>query len=296
MGKRSAIEWTDHTFNPVWGCVKLSPACDNCYAETFDHRLGGAHWGPHAPRREFGDKHWNEPLKWNREAEREGRRHRVFCASMADVFDNQWPQHVRPRLWKLIAATPMLDWLLLTKRPQNIARMLPTNWGSGWPNVWLGVTAENQEEANRRIPVILSIPAVVHFVSYEPALGPLDLHEAVTPVLGDARHVTIRETVPLIDWVIAGGESGHRARPANPDWFRSVRDQCAAAGAAFFMKQITDEKGRKIPRDRWPQHLNVRQYPLYWYRVNGSLAARAAFPLESYSPTHCLNRKDTATT
>jgi protein gp37 len=218
MAENSAIEWCDHTFNPVWGCVKVSPACDNCYAETLSNRFGD-HWGPHAEFRTFGDKHWNEPRKWDRAAEKAGRRARVFCASMADVFDNRWPDGVRDRLWALIRETPHLDWLLLTKRPQNIAKMLPADWRDGYPNVWLGTTVENQDEADRRIPYLRSVPARVRFLSCEPLLG------------------QIYPDMSGIHWVICGGESGPNARPMHPDWARSLRDQCAQAGVAFQFKQ-----------------------------------------------------------
>jgi protein gp37 len=249
MGETTAIEWTDHTFNPVWGCVKVSPACDNCYAAAFDHRLGGEHWGAHAPLKEFGDKHWAEPLKWDRAATKAGVRRRVFCASMADVFDNRWPDGIRDRLWRLILATPSLDWLLLTKRPQNIAKMLPLDWRAGYPNVWLGTTVENQEEANRRIPHLLSVPAAVRFLSCEPLLGPLDLEypEAFFPdgapmccsgyECGCRGQPIEPPMIHGISWVICGGESGHSARPMHPDWAVSLRDQCAAAGVPFLFKQ-----------------------------------------------------------
>ena len=146
MGEKTGIAWTDSTFNPWHGCQRVSPGCELCYAETFDARFGEPHWGPKAPRRFFGDKHWNEPLKWNRAAEASGVRRRVFCASMADVFEDR-PDLVehRLRLWKLIEATPHLDWLLLTKRPENIHRMLPKptvdadgNTRPYFSNVWLG--------------------------------------------------------------------------------------------------------------------------------------------------------------
>ena len=232
MGEGSAIAWTDHTFNPWWGCVKVSPACTNCYAATFDHRLGGDHWGPRSERKFFGDKHWNEPRRWNKAAEKAGKRMRVFCASMADVFEDR-PEIVehRARLFALIAETPWLDWLLLTKRPENLAKMLPPVRTA---NIWLGTTVENQEYADVRIPLLLAAPAAVHFLSVEPQLGQIDvtnwLH--VRPM---SKH-----RAP-IDWVIAGCESGHGARPQNVDWFRSLRDQCASAGVAFFLKQATEE-------------------------------------------------------
>jgi protein gp37 len=193
MGQDSKIEWTDHTFNPWWGCVKVSPACEHCYAETFSKRVGQKVWGTKAPRRFFGDKHWNEPLKWNAAAAAAGVRARVFCASMADVFEDR--EDLTPhlaRLLKLIHETPNLDWLLLTKRPENwserIGRIVAPkndmdllmwiyNWGMGTPpqNVWIGTTVENQEYADRRIPELLKIPARVRFLSVEPMLGPVDL-------------------------------------------------------------------------------------------------------------------------
>lgn len=224
MAKHSPIEWTHHTFNPWWGCTRVSPGCKNCYAETFAHRLGANIWGSRAPRRFFGDAHWKEPLRWNREAAADGIRRRVFCASMADVFEVRAELNVvRERLWQLIADTPALDWLLLTKRPEQIARCVP--WSGTWPkNVWLGVTAENQKWAAKRIPLLLKFPAAVHFISAEPLVGPLD----IAPWVGGKSR---------IDWVIAGGESGHKARPMNPEWARALRDQCGEADIAFHFKQ-----------------------------------------------------------
>ncbi len=161
MGLETGIAWCDHTFNPWWGCVKISPACTNCYAATFDKRVGGAHWGPGSERRLFGDKHWAEPLKWDAAAKVARRRRRVFCASMADVFEGRAELDVhRQRLWALIDATPNLDWLLLSKRwgLEDVASMIP--WGdTPKPNVWLGATAENQEYADRRSAALLAVPA-----------------------------------------------------------------------------------------------------------------------------------------
>jgi protein gp37 len=223
LGKSTGIEWTDHTFNPWWGCTKVSPACDNCYAEAWDKRTGGDHWGPQADRRTFGDKHWTEPLRWNRAAAAAGTRRRVFCASMADVFDNAAPEGALDRLWQVVRMTQWLDWQLLTKRPQNIKKMLPPDWDHGYENVWLGTTTENQEEADRRIPYLISVAARVRFLSCEPLLGPILLRP-------DWFHGNLH-------WIIAGGESGPRARPSNPEWFRSLRDQCVSSGLAFHFKQ-----------------------------------------------------------
>jgi protein gp37 len=226
VAKNSSIEWTHHTFNPWWGCTKVSPGCKNCYAEAWARRVGLDVWGGRAARRFFSDAHWREPIRWNAEAITKGERRRVFCASMADVFEarselDPW----RERLWTLIESTPALDWLLLTKRPEQIAARVP--WTERWPaNVWLGTTAENQLWASRRIPILLKHPAAVRFVSCEPLIGPLDL----SPWLGDGRRRGI-------DWVIAGGESGFKARPMNPEWPRKLRDQCSRAKIAFHFKQ-----------------------------------------------------------
>lgn len=223
MAENSKIEWTDHTFNPWLGCTKVSPACDHCYAESWAKRTGSPALWLGARRRTRPD-YWRQPPKWNAAARRNGTRARVFCASLADVFDNQVPPEWRADLWALIAATPDLDWVLLTKRPQNIETMLPDDWNEGRANVWLGSTVENQAEADRRLPHLLRVPAKLHFLSCEPLLGPLDL-----PARDDPRH--------RIDWVIAGGESGPNARPSQPEWVQGLRDRCDEIGAAFFFKQ-----------------------------------------------------------
>lgn len=227
MAENSGISWTDNTFNPWIGCTKVSPACDNCYAETWDNRFGGERWGARAARTRTGVKNWNRVLRWNREAEASGRKTVVFCASLADVFDNhksilpEW----REDLWRLIASTPNLAWMLLTKRPQNIARYLPSDWGdAGYPNVALGASVENMTEAARRIPALLSVPAAGRFLSMEPLVEKVILPE---DALGRG----------LIDYIIAGGESGTGARPADAGWFRSARDQAAKSGIAFHFKQ-----------------------------------------------------------
>lgn len=226
MAKNSHIEWTHHTFNPWWGCNKVSPACDNCYAEQWAKRMGQNIWGVDSPRRFFTDKHWNEPLTWNEEASLERKRKRVFCASMADVFERRAELNApRERLWKLIQETPWLDWLLLTKRPQNIESMIP--WNDAWPaNVWLGTTVENQTFAEKRLPFLLKHNAKVRFLSCEPLLGPIELSKWFKP-----------KTLHPIDWVIAGGESGHHARPMHPDWAKNLLIQCKASDVSFHFKQ-----------------------------------------------------------
>jgi protein gp37 len=227
MAKNSKIEWTHHTFNPWWGCERISPACKHCYAEIWARRLGLDLWGKGAPRRMLSEAYWRQPLAWNQDARAIGTRARVFCASMADVFESRADLNApRERLWALIESTPNLDWLLLTKRPDQIARLAP--WDYDWPsNVWLGVTMETQRWADRRAPLLVEYPAAVRFVSCEPLLGAVDL----------TRWLARNTHGYTIDWVIVGGESGHRARAMNPSWARSLRDQCETHGVGFHFKQ-----------------------------------------------------------
>ncbi len=181
MAENSKIEWTDNTFNPWVGCTKISPPATIAMQRAGPSGL--ALWSGAVIDARTSGSNWREPIKWNRQAGEAGIRRRVFCASLADVFDNQVPGEWRSDLWALIAATPHLDWLLLTKRPQNIAKMLPViefegkDWGTGWPNVWLGTTVENQEQADIRIPHLLAVPAVRRFLSCEPLLGPVDISQ-----------------------------------------------------------------------------------------------------------------------
>jgi protein gp37 len=231
--KNSSIEWTHHTFNPWIGCAKVSPGCANCYAETLMHkRLGRVQWGVNGTRVRTSDAYWRQPFKWNREAMDAGVRQRVFCASLADVFEDRpelrpWRTH----LFAMIQHTPHLDWLLLTKRPENVIEMVVWDApGCKLPeNVWIGSSVENQEQADKRIPELLRVPARVRFLSMEPLLGPVDFQHVVTPASPDA--------LRGVAWVIVGGESGRNARPMHPDWARSIRDQCQAAGVPFFFKQ-----------------------------------------------------------
>ena len=224
MARDSRIEWTDHTFNPWWGCSKVSPACAHCYAETWAKRTGHDLWSAHSPRRFLSDSTWRQPEIWNSEADRSGRRFRVFCASMADVFElREDLDPSRERLWNLIEHTPRLDWLLLTKRPHLVRDMVP--WDEDWPNnVWIGTTIENQHWANIRLPFLADIPSVIRFISCEPLLGSLNL----------------AAWIGKIDWVIAGGESGPHSRPTNPCWFRSLKNQCHSHETPFHFKQWGD--------------------------------------------------------
>jgi len=219
MGAETKIEWTTHTFNPWWGCTKVTDGCKFCYAEALAKRYGNDVWGVGKARRIFGEKHWAEPLRWNAQAAREGERHRVFCASMADVFDPEAPESELQKLWELIRQTPYLDWQILTKRPEHIAANLPPDWGLGYSNVWLGTSVED-ERVIKRISDLAAVPARVRFLSCEPLIGPLD----DLPLKG-------------IDWVIVGGESGPKARPMQRAWVESILRQCREADVPFFFKQ-----------------------------------------------------------
>lgn len=250
MGENSGIQWTTHTFNPWEGCQRVSPGCQHCYAETRNRRFAGDDsskvlWGPTAPRRRTSPANWKKPLAWNRAAEAAGERHRVFCASLADVFERQ-PQldEWRLDLFELIRQTPHLDWLLLTKRPEavlpileRVRQLIQTStpldtWLANWriysrppANVWLGTTVEDQQRADERIPALLEVPAEVRFLSCEPLLERVRLPFAPS-------------NIPLINWVIIGGESGHGARPFALDWARDLVRQCRDAGNAPFVKQL----------------------------------------------------------
>ncbi|MDW3683896.1 phage Gp37/Gp68 family protein [Cupriavidus sp. CV2] len=273
MSETTKIEWTDATFNPWIGCAKVSPACDHCYAEvSTPARALGVTWGAKEVRHRTSAGNRKLPLRWDAQHEEffvaQGRRRRVFCASLADVFDNAVDPAWRADLFHLIEQTPNLDWLLLTKRIGNADRMMRearlSLVGSTrlivpevLPNVWLGATICNQEEADRDIPKLLAAPARVRFLSMEPLLGPVDLsvididgHSEIYPLKGTADcedgDGNAASDLPAIDWVIVGGESGTSARPMHPDWATSLRDQCAAAGVPFLFKQW----GEHAPNNR----------------------------------------------
>jgi protein gp37 len=243
MGIETGISWTDSTFNPWWGCAHAGPGCDECYAEKLAHRFG-VKWGIGEERRVFGEKHWNDPRRWNAAAIKSGKRHLVFCASMADVFDKDAPDGQRERLWALIRETPALTWQIVTKRIGNAPKMLPADWGNGYPNVWLLATIVTQLEADRDIPKLLAVPAAVHGISAEPLLEEIDVRTHLAAGL---------------KWVIVGGESGSNARPFRQAWAASLDKQCADAGRAFFFKQhggADRDKGGclidGIERKEWP--------------------------------------------
>ena len=244
MAQTTAIAWTDHTFNPWWGCQKVSPGCQHCYAEPLSVRRGRPCFGPRAIRQTMSMAHWKQPQVWNARAVATDTRRKVFCGSMCDWCEDR-PEIVseRRRLWDVIRATPALDWQLLTKRPDRIRACLPDDWDaytSGYPNVWLGVSIENNDYVNRA-DILRAIPAVVRFVSYEPALGPLD-----------------RLELNGLDWLIYGGESGPNYRNHDIQWARDIRARCEAADVAFFYKQSP------APRTEMGTTLDgkvVRNYP-----------------------------------
>jgi protein gp37 len=269
--------------------VAQSPACDHCYAEGWAKRTGKDIWGARKPREIGTDSYWREPFKWNKEAAAAGERRRVFCSSLSDVFEGRkdLDPH-RERLWKLMEATPSLDWLLLTKRPQNIRRMVPAEWlTKPRQNVWYGTTAETQKWLDIRAEFFVDLPAAVTFISAEPLMGPLwirhwtkgysqdVMHDRLDApdgaVVGGMERVgdTWNRLSNVFSWLIVGGESGPGARRTDLSIFRDVRDQCRRAGIAFFMKQkgtvLAREMGCKdragADPDEFPEDLRIQEFP-----------------------------------
>lgn len=303
MGERTGIAWCDHTFNPWRGCTKVSAGCASCYAETLAKRnpavLG--EWGPEGKRVVAAESYWKLPERWNRAAMKAGVRRRVFCASLADVFEDR-VELVGPRrrLFSLIAVTPWLDWLLLTKRPENVidlwpgtsvrtVPLIPADGHRVFQNLWLGVSVEDQRTADARIPELLRIPVAMRFVSYEPMLGPVRFDR----VPGLNRAGSAGQEITRRLWIIVGGESGSRARACDVDWMREVVFRCGVARVPVFVKQlgalwydtgrreslrgacavsglVLAERGWRFveQEDRagadpkeWPEDLRVRQFP-----------------------------------
>lgn len=252
MAERTAIEWVGRTWSPVWGCHQISPACDHCYAMVLANRWG---YGWNGPYRLFGDAHWEVPLRWNRSLTKAGKRDTVF-PSMCDPFDKDWPTGTRDRFWELIANTPAIDWLLLTKRVGNVVRLVPQEWMARWPsNVRIGSTVVTQEEFDRDIVKLLVLPSP-NFISIEPMLEPINMRLAlaVRSVLGP----------PLLHWVIVGAESGPHARPLRVDWVRSIVQQCKAAGVPVLVKQLGRrvlDRGMSGPGEHWPVGLEAEELP-----------------------------------
>lgn len=303
MSETTNIAWATSTFNPWIGCTKVSPGCDHCYAAvSTPARTLGVKWGAGEPRRRTSASNWKQPLAWNRKARASGKPWRVFCGSLCDVFDNEVPASWREDLFEVIRATPALTWMLLTKRVGNVEDMLPGGWyarstypNGPWPNVWIGATVVNQEEADRDIPKLLEVPAAVRFLSLEPMLGPINLRAYLDGVEEHGLDERMKpgacvSYTPPVDWVIVGGESaqpGHRARPFNVEWARDIVRQCKEAWVPCFVKQLGSAPGSDnmfdfdatwapsmeypiaLPmNDRagaepseWPVDLRVREFP-----------------------------------
>lgn len=258
MGEQTAISWTDHTFNPWWGCWKIADECKHCYADDLANRYAPGHWGRTAPRRFFGDAHWNEPRKWDRKAQKDGVRRRVFVGSMCDWAELHPNQHeysemhaTRSRLFRLIDQCRSLDWLLLTKRITDVADhnllpwLAPHVYGfddslvEPWPHVWLMTTAGTRIAIRNNVSVLRSIPAAIRGVSCEPILEDIPREDwdcALDPGGGGGP----------VHWLIVGNESGHKRRPAETEWVRTARDAAAAHGVAFHFKQWVEPSGRKV--------------------------------------------------
>lgn len=260
MGESTNIPYCHHTFSPWKSCTKVSPGCDNCYAEKLSNRWG-VKFGQREPRQVMADSTWKHPHKWDLAAWKAGERRRVLCGSMCDVFDNKAPEGQRERLWRTIEETENLEWLLLSKRAQNIPKYIPDQWcchnaasaasivcdeGDFPPNVWVGVSVENRKHGLPRIDILRIIPAAIRWLSIEPLLE--DLGEV---------------DFAGIDWVVLGGESGTHARPMDIDWALSIREQCRTQGVPFYMKQLSQADA---PREYthpvyFPKDLNIRQFP-----------------------------------
>ena len=284
MAETTGIEWTDHTANFWWGCVKVSPGCANCYAEVWSKRYGRDIWGPAATTERWRTKGpWRDILRWDAKAAADGVRRRVFVQSMSDFFE----EHPQLDEWRaeasaILAGLKHLDVQLLTKRPENIRRMVPASWWDQWPaHIWVGTSVENQEQADRRIPLLLEVPAAVRFLSCEPLLGPVDLTAVsdgeglVDPegydylnVLRGFSYDSYGEyggRIPVIRWAIVGGESGPKARPMHPDWVRAIRDQCQEAAIAFHFKQW----GEWVSQEEWHgKPAGITDMP--WYDLGDS--------------------------
>lgn len=290
MADKTKIAWTDRTFNPWLGCTRVSPGCVHCYAETLTKRFGNAEWGPQAARVKTSESYWKKPLKWNKEKWWEcgcgwrgtfsetieslgtgdsivlscpdpecmyicrPTRQRVFCASLADVFeDNRQVANWRGELFQLIEQTPNLDWLLLTKRPERMFSLgtdavgeIFDLWLDRNPNVWLGATVESPEYYEKRVTDLLSCGSAVHFISVEPMIGPVRLKQI---------------KMKNVDWVICGGESGPGCRPMQADWVYDLKRDCQMGRVKFFMKQLGGHPNKRDQMEDFPEEWQVREFP-----------------------------------
>lgn len=259
MGKKTGITWCNSSWNGWFGCEKVSAGCRFCYAEREAQKYGYEIWGPSSSRKVLSDKNWNNPIRWNREAERNGIRWKVFTASMGDVFeDHKDLIEPRKRMWELIRNTPNLDWQLLTKRPENIRSMLPDGFEKEpWQNVWLGTSVESNEYRDR-IEILRSVPAYVRWLSCEPLIG------SVTDIFPTDPSDNMKRMKAGIDWIVVGGESGsspETARPMNTENARSILRECRAAGAAFFFKQFGNWVDSETAMTYLGVDLNECEYP-----------------------------------
>jgi len=281
MGQETGIGWTDHTFNPWWGCLKVSPGCENCYAEFLAvTRRKLPVWGPASTTdRKRTTQPWKDLPKWNAAAIRDGVRRRVFVASMADIFeDHPMVAPWRAEALELLASCTSLDVQLLTKRPEHIRAMVPPAWLTSWPeHVWIGCTVEDQKRAVERIPHMLAVPAAVRFLSMEPLLEAVDLtrlsYGGATLNALTGHIAGPDDMIPeRVSWVIVGGESGHKARSFDLAWARSIVGQCVAAHVPVFVKQMgSNPHDGPAPlklRDRagadpseWPSMLRRQEFP-----------------------------------
>jgi protein gp37 len=307
MGEETKIAWCDSTFNPWKICTPVGPGCANCYAAALSRRYGWGEYAQGVPRQRTTETYWKQPLRWNKAREiacgeyallkgPKPEPHRVFCASLADVFDNEAPDEWRDDLWILIEDTPYLSWLLVTKRIGNVPKMVPYAWLSrGFPpNVRLLITVCDQPEADRDIPKLLALPCK-NGISYEPALGPINFRPWLSPrghvnwgdnknpsiedqraVLAIAKAAYYEGGSRLVEWVIVGGESTQgagKARPFDLGWGKDTIRQCRAAVVPAFFKQAgsnaTNREGVRHPfKDRsgadpseWPDELRVQEFP-----------------------------------
>lgn len=267
--KNSHINWTDHTANFWWGCVKVSEGCMNCYAESLSKRYGKRIWGPAVTtERERKIAVWRDIAKWEREARAEGVRRRVFVSSMSDFLESHpMLAEMREDAMNILEHLEWLDVLILTKRPEN-APML-ARWYDNWPpHIWFGVSVENQARANERIPELLKVPVPIKFLSIEPQLGLIDLGRAYPcgyycdEAVGHVDHPFWSYGINAeIKWVIVGGESGSACRPFLWDWARDLRDQCRAANVAFWMKQGGGYPDKRDNLEDLPEDLRIRELP-----------------------------------
>jgi len=260
MSDGSKIEWTEASWNPVSGCTKVSPGCDHCYAETFAERWRGTpgHHFENGFDVTLRPERLEQPLRWKRPR-------RIFVNSMSDLFHEAVPTAFIGAVFDVMRRTPQHTYQILTKRHARMRSLARSAaFGEGWPlpNVWLGVSVEDQKWADIRIPALLDTPAAVRFISAEPLLGPVSLWHLI-----DAKGSGVEDPREL-DWIIAGGESGPGARPCDLGWLRALRDQCEWAGVPFFCKQLGTVIGRQVGAgrkggdwDAWPEDLKVRQFP-----------------------------------